>query len=127
MGIGRPEDSTDAIGRGIDLFDCVLPTRNGRHGLLFTSEGLLRLRNQRYRDDPRPVDPACDCPGCRHYSRAYLRHLHQIDEMLGARLGALHNLRFYLRRLQDARAAIRDARFAAFRAQVHELASRSPS
>jgi queuine tRNA-ribosyltransferase len=127
MGIGRPEDITDAIGRGIDLFDCVLPTRNGRHGLLFTSEGLLRLRNQRYRDDPRPVDPACDCPGCRHYSRAYLRHLHQIDEMLGARLGALHNLRFYLRLMQDARAAIRDARFAAFRAQVHELASRSPS
>jgi queuine tRNA-ribosyltransferase len=127
MGIGRPEDLVDAIARGIDLFDCVLPTRNGRHGLLFTSEGLLRLRNQRFRSDPLPVDAACDCSGCRHYSRAYLRHLHQIDEMLGARLGALHNLRFYLRLMQEARTAIRSGSFAAFRARIRDLAARSPS
>ncbi len=126
MGLGRPEDLVDAIALGVDLFDCVLPTRNGRHGLLFTSQGLLRLRNRRYRDDARPADPDCDCPGCRHYTRAYLRHLIQIGETLGARLGALHNLRFYLRLMQRARDAIRSGCFAALLARVRESALRTP-
>ncbi len=125
MGLGRPQDLVDAIALGVDLFDCVLPTRNGRHGVWFTSQGLLRLRNTRFRNDPRPIDPDCDCAGCRHHSRAYLRHLLQVNEMLASRLGALHNLRFYLRLMQRARAAIRAGAFTAFRAQVHETALRT--
>lgn len=106
MGIGRPEDLLDAIEVGIDLFDCVLPTRNGRHGLVFTSTGPLRLRNARYRKDPEPIEADCDCPACRGHSRAYLRHLLQESEMLGAQLCALHNLRFYMRLLEQVRTAI---------------------
>jgi queuine tRNA-ribosyltransferase len=114
MGIGRPSDLLDAIEVGVDLFDCVLPTRNGRHGVLFTSEGLLRIRNARFRTDPGPIDPACDCPTCAAHGRAYLRHLLQENEILGMRLASIHNLRFYLRLLEDARAAIAAGSFAAF-------------
>lgn len=114
MGIGRPEDLLDAIGAGVDLFDCVLPTRNGRHGVLFTSEGVLRIKNARFRSDPAPLDPACDCPTCASHSRAYLRHLLQENEILGMRLASIHNLRFYLRLLERARAAIGAGTFAAF-------------
>ncbi len=106
MGIGRPSDLLDAIAAGIDLFDCVLPTRNGRHGLLFTSEGILRIHNARHARDGGPIDPACDCPTCTAHSRGYLRHLLKENEILGARLASLHNLRFYFRLLEDARAAI---------------------
>jgi len=115
MGIGRPEDVLDAVAAGVDLFDCVLPTRNGRHGVLYTSEGVLRVTNARFRDDPEPPDPACDCPTCRHHSRAYLCHLLRTGEMLGARLASLHNLRFYLRLLEEARRAIAAGTLASLR------------
>jgi queuine tRNA-ribosyltransferase len=106
MGVGRPEDIVEAVRRGIDLFDCVLPTRNARNGFLFTREGTLRIRNARYRDDTGPIDPQCDCYTCAHYSRAYLRHLDQANEMLGARLSTLHNLHHYLQLMRELRAAI---------------------
>lgn len=115
MGIGRPSDLLDAIAEGIDFFDCVLPTRNGRHGVLFTSEGILRIHNARFARDGGPIDPACDCPTCSTHSRAYLRHLLKENEILGARLASLHNLRFYFRLLEGARAAIAAGAFAAWR------------
>jgi len=118
MGLGRPLDLVDGIAAGVDLFDCVMPTRHARHGVLFTRAGLLRLRNARYREDRLPPDPDCDCPTCARFSRAYLRHLLQAGESLAGRLASLHNLRFYLRLMQDARAAIRAGRFAALRAEV---------
>jgi queuine tRNA-ribosyltransferase len=120
MGLGRPVDLVDAVAAGVDLFDCVLPTRHARHGVLFTGAGLLRLRNARYRDDPEPPEPGCDCPTCARFSRAYLRHLLRAGESLAARLASLHNLRFYLRLLERARAAIAAGRFAALRAEVAE-------
>jgi queuine tRNA-ribosyltransferase len=95
MGVGTPEDIVDAVCRGIDMFDCVMPTRNARNGHLFTSEGIVRIRNSQYQDDTRPLDPACDCYTCAHYSRAYLRHLDKIGEILGARLNTIHNLHYY--------------------------------
>lgn len=106
MGIGRPRDLVRAVASGVDLFDCVLPTRHARHGVLFTSQGLLRLRNARFRSDPAPPDPHCDCPTCANFSRAYLRHLLHANESLGGRLASLHNLRFYLRLLERMREAI---------------------
>jgi queuine tRNA-ribosyltransferase len=115
MGIGRPEDLLAAIAQGVDLFDCVLPTRNGRHGVLFTSQGVVRIRNARFQSDPGPIDPACDCPTCREHGRGYLRHLLLENETLGGRLASLHNLRFYLRLLEEARAAIATGDFVAFR------------
>jgi len=126
MGLGRPQDLVAAIAAGVDLFDCVLPTRNGRHGVLFTSQGLLRIRNARFQSDPEPIDPTCDCPACREHSRAYLRHLVMENEILGARLASIHNLRFYLRLLEQARAAIETRRFAAFAAEVRAAAERTP-
>jgi queuine tRNA-ribosyltransferase len=118
MGLGRPVDLVNAIAAGVDLFDCVLPTRNGRHGLLFTTHGTLAVRNARHRDDERPPDPACDCPTCARHSRAYLRHLLHVNEVLGSRLASLHNLRFYLRLLERCRAAIAEGRFEALRARI---------
>jgi queuine tRNA-ribosyltransferase len=123
MGIGRPQDLVAGIAAGIDLFDCVLPTRNGRPGVLFTSQGLLRIRNARFRSDPEPIDPRCDCPVCSEHSRAYLRHLIQQNEILGARLASIHNLRFYLRLLEEARAAIANGTFAPFARSVAETAA----
>jgi queuine tRNA-ribosyltransferase len=111
MGLGRPEDLVAAIARGVDLFDCVLPTRHGRHGVLFTHEGLLHITNARFKDDPSPPDPKCDCPVCARHSRAYLRHLLHTGERLGGRLASLHNLRFYLRLMEQARLAIVEGRF----------------
>jgi queuine tRNA-ribosyltransferase len=118
MGLGRPQDLLDGVAQGVDLFDCVLPTRHGRHGVLFTSEGLLRILNARFRDDPAPPDPDCDCPACTQHSRAYLRHLLRGNEALGARLASLHNLRFYLRLLAEARDAITSGRFEALQRRV---------
>jgi queuine tRNA-ribosyltransferase len=115
MGLGRPEDLLAGVAGGVDLFDCVLPTRNGRHGVLFTSAGVLRIKNARFRDDADPIDPDCDCPTCAVHSRAYLRHLLQENEILGARLASIHNLRFYMALLEGARAAIEAGRFVAFR------------
>ncbi len=120
MGLGRPVDLLDGVASGVDLFDCVVPTRNGRHGLLFTRDGVLHIKNARYRDDESPVDPHCDCPTCASHSRAYLSHLVRCGEALGSQLAALHNLRFYLGLLERARVAIVDGRFEALRAEVEE-------
>ena len=118
MGLGKPVDLLDAIACGVDLFDCVVPTRNGRHGVLFTSQGLLPIRNGRFKNDPQPPDEDCDCWTCAHHSRAYLRHLLHSGESLGARLASLHNLRFYMRLLERARRAIAEGRFAGLRADL---------
>ncbi len=115
MGVGAPEDIVEAVRRGVDLFDCVLPTRNARNGHLFTSEGVLRIRNRRYRDDTGPIDPACPCPACARFSRAYLHHLDRAGEILGPRLATLHNLHFYQGLMADLRAAIRAGALARFR------------
>ncbi|HEY3487032.1 MAG TPA: tRNA guanosine(34) transglycosylase Tgt [Gammaproteobacteria bacterium] len=106
MGVGTPLDIAEAVARGIDMFDCVIPTRNARNGFLYTSEGVVRLRNAEHTEDTGPVDRNCDCYTCRHYSRAYLRHLDKCNEILGARLNTLHNLHFYQRLMRELRAAI---------------------
>ncbi len=122
MGLGRPIDLLDGVAAGVDLFDCVVPTRNGRHGLVFTSQGTVSLRNAGYARDQDPIDPACACPACRHHSRGYLRHLVKTGESLGRRLSALHNLTYYLTLLTQAREAIRENRFAALHADVEAIA-----
>jgi queuine tRNA-ribosyltransferase len=106
MGVGTPEDIVEAVRRGIDMFDCVMPTRNARNGWLFTSEGVVKIRNARYEKDTAPLDPECDCYTCQNYSRAYLRHLHRCNEILGARLNTIHNLHYYQRLMRELRAAI---------------------
>jgi queuine tRNA-ribosyltransferase len=106
MGVGKPEDIVEAVGRGIDMFDCVIPTRNARTGFLYTRTGLMRIRNSRYRDDRRPLDESCGCYTCWHYSRAYLRHLDQCGEILGARLNTIHNLHYYQQLMRELGAAI---------------------
>jgi queuine tRNA-ribosyltransferase len=113
MGVGRPEDLLEAIRRGIDLFDCVMPTRNGRNALAFTDAGTMRLRNKQYERDERPLEADCPCPACRH-SRGYLRHLFLANEMLGPVLVSAHNLTYYQRLLADARSAIEERRFMPF-------------
>jgi len=118
MGLGKPEDIVNAIALGVDLFDCVVPTRHARHGLLYTSEGVLAIRNARYREDFAAIDPRCDCRACARFSRAYLRHLFQAGEALGARLATLHNLRFYMRLLAGARVAISAGALPAFRGEI---------
>jgi queuine tRNA-ribosyltransferase len=114
MGVGTPEDLLDGIAAGIDMFDCVLPTRNARNGWLFTSAGDVKIRNSRYKDDTRPLDPNCNCYACGHFSRAYLHHLQRVNEILGARLNTIHNLHFYLQLMQRARAAIEAGTFGHF-------------
>ncbi len=121
MGLGRPADLVRAIALGVDLFDCVLPTRHARHGVLFTSRGLVRLKNAAHRASTAPPDPDCDCATCARYSLGYLRHLLRAGEALGARLASLHNLRFYLRLLERARDAIRAGRLAALRDETLAL------
>jgi queuine tRNA-ribosyltransferase len=116
MGVGRPEDILEAICRGIDLFDCVMPTRNGRNAMAFTSSGPVRLRNAVHQRDDRPLDVECDCLTCRRYSRAYLRHLFVAKEMLGGILTSLHNLAFYQKLVRDVRIAINSGTVAQFRA-----------
>jgi queuine tRNA-ribosyltransferase len=111
MGVGRPRDILDAIAAGIDMFDCVLPTRNGRNATAFTADGLVKMRNARHRRDPAPLESGCPCPTCRQYSRAYLHHLFNAREMLGPTLLSLHNVAFYCRLLADARGAIAEGRF----------------
>jgi queuine tRNA-ribosyltransferase len=115
MGVGRPEDLLAGVAAGIDLFDCVMPTRNGRNALAFTAEGPIRLRNARHRRDSAPIESGCSCYCCSHYSRAYVHHLFAADEMLGPTLLSLHNLAFYLRLMADARRAILQGAFASFR------------
>jgi queuine tRNA-ribosyltransferase len=115
MGVGRPEDLLAGVAAGIDMFDCVMPTRNGRNALAFTNEGPIRLRNAKHRRDPTPIESDCACYCCSNYSRAYLHHLFAADEMLGPTLLSLHNVAFYLRLMADARTAITEGRFATFR------------
>ena len=114
MGVGKPEDIVEAVRRGVDMFDCVIPTRNARTGFLYTRHGLLRIRNARFADDTRPVDETCGCYTCRHYSRAYLRHLDKCGEILGARLNTIHNLYYYQQLMREIREAIEAGRFEQF-------------
>ncbi len=111
MGVGKPEDIVEAVRRGVDMFDCVIPTRNARTGFLYTHEGLLKIRNARYKTDTRPIDEHCGCYTCQHYSRAYLRHLDKCGEILGARLNTIHNLYYYQELMHDIREAIAANRF----------------
>lgn len=120
MGVGKPEDIVEAVCRGIDMFDCVLPTRNARNGHLFVESGVIRIRNSAYRRDTRPLDEDCGCHTCRHYSRAYLRHLAVCNEILGARLNTLHNLYYYQSLMQGLRAAIAAGDLAGFVRRFYE-------
>ena len=120
MGVGTPLDLMDAVERGIDMFDCVLPTRNARHGILFTTRGELRIKNAVHRADPRPLDADCDCATCRGYSRAYLHHLHRTGESLGARLNTIHNLHHYQQLMAGMREAIVERRLLAFTRERRE-------
>ena len=114
MGVGTPEDIVAAVGRGIDMFDCVMPTRNARHGVLFTRHGDLRIKNARHRFDTGPIDPTCDCYTCRNYSRAYLHHLFRAGESLAPRLNTIHNLHYYQTLTRELRIAIEDDRYPEF-------------
>jgi queuine tRNA-ribosyltransferase len=115
MGVGTPEDLVAGVAAGVDMFDCVLPSRNARNGWLFTRFGDLRLRNARYKTDMRPIDSKCQCYACKNFSRAYIHHLQKVDEILGARLATIHNLHYYLELMGDMRAAIEVKEFSAFR------------
>jgi queuine tRNA-ribosyltransferase len=126
MGVGRPEDLVEGVARGVDMFDCVMPTRNARNGWLFTRFGDVKIRNAKHRDDPRPLDPTCACHACRHFSRAYLHHLNRVDEILGAHLSTIHNLHFYLELMHGMREAIEAGRFEAWRAAFAADRARGP-
>src|SRR5205807_6800702 len=116
MGVGRPQDILEAVACGVDMFDCVLPTRNGRNASAFTHDGPLRLRNAQHKRDSAPLESGCDCYTCGNFSRAYLHHLFLANEMLGPTLLSLHNVRYYVRLMAEMRDAIRQGRFAAYRA-----------
>jgi queuine tRNA-ribosyltransferase len=111
-GVGTPPDIIQAVRRGVDLFDCVIPTRHARNGYLYTAAGVVKLRNARFRTDTNPLDPACDCYTCRHFSRAYLHHLDRARELLGPRLNTIHNLHYYQALMAQLRAAIADGSLA---------------
>ena len=119
MGVGRPEDIVEAVRRGVDMFDCVMPTRNARNGHLFTHDGVVRIRNSPHRSDPGPLDPDCDCYTCQSYSRAYLYHLDKCNEILGARLNTIHNLYYYQTLMRGMRDAIGDGRLEAWVADFY--------
>ncbi|MCP4128127.1 MAG: tRNA guanosine(34) transglycosylase Tgt, partial [Gammaproteobacteria bacterium] len=121
MGVGTPEDIVEAVRRGIDMFDCVMPTRNARNGHLFTHTGVVRIRNARHQHDTGPLDPMCDCYTCQNYSRAYLRHLARCNEILGARLNTIHNLYYYQTLMRNIRAAISEHRFEEFAREFYAL------
>jgi queuine tRNA-ribosyltransferase len=119
MGIGKPEDLVEAVRQGADMFDCVMPTRNARNAHIFTRRGVLKLRNSRYKKDPLPIDPQCQCYACRHFSRAYLHHLDKLKEGFGARLNSIHNLHYYQQLMADIRLAIEENRYEAFVADFY--------
>ncbi|MFL6631708.1 MAG: tRNA guanosine(34) transglycosylase Tgt [Massilia sp.] len=119
MGVGTPEDLVEGVANGVDMFDCVMPTRNARNGWLFTRFGDLKIKNARYKDDQSPLDESCSCYCCKNFSRAYLHHLHRSKEILGARLNTIHNLHYYLNLMQEIRDAIDADRFHAFRLQFN--------
>ncbi|OIP97999.1 hypothetical protein AUK40_02150 [Candidatus Wirthbacteria bacterium CG2_30_54_11] len=122
MGVGTPSDVVRSVALGYDLFDCVLPTRNARHGYFYTSEGILRIKKQEYREDQRPLDSECDCYTCRTYSRAYLRHLYNVGEHLAGTLGTIHNLRYYARLMERIRFAIQDGTYERLTRQIRAWA-----
>jgi queuine tRNA-ribosyltransferase len=126
MGVGRPEDIIAGVQRGIDMFDCVMPTRNARNGYLFTSRGVLKIRNARYVQDTSPIDPDCDCETCGNYSRAYVKHLERCNEILGSRLMTIHNLRFYQNLMQGLRDSIAAGELETFTADFLEKLSLGP-
>ena len=115
MGVGKPEDLVEGVRRGIDMFDCVMPTRNARNGHLFVTDGIVKIRNAKYRDDTNPLDPECDCYTCKNYTRAYLRHLLKADETFGIRLTSYHNLYFLINLMKQVRQAIMDDNLLEFR------------
>jgi queuine tRNA-ribosyltransferase len=123
MGVGTPSNIIEAVARGVDFFDCVMPARNARHGKLFTWEGTLNIKNEKYKNDPRPLDEHCDCPTCRNFSRSYLRHLFKAEEMLAMRLAVMHNLYFYNDLMQKIRDALDEGKFEEFRAEYSEKLS----
>lgn len=124
MGVGTPEDLVEGVSQGIDMFDCVMPTRNARNGWLFTRYGDIKIRNSKYKDDLRPLDPTCDCYACKHFSRAYLHHLQKVNEILGARLNTIHNLHYYLHLMQEIRDALDADRFEEWKAEFYESRAR---
>jgi queuine tRNA-ribosyltransferase len=117
MGVGTPEDLVEGVANGIDMFDCVMPTRNARNGWLFTRFGDIKIKNARHKDEDLPLDASCTCYTCSHFSRAYLHHLHRAGEILGARLNTIHNLHYYLQLMRELRVAIEENRFASYVAQ----------
>jgi len=125
MGVGYPHDIVAAVARGVDLFDCVMPTRHARNGHLFTSQGIVNIRNAQYQRDTGPLDPDCACSTCRTYSRAYLRHLDRCNEILGVRLGTVHNLHYYLELMRGIRAAIAEGRFDALAGRIMAIPRRA--
>jgi queuine tRNA-ribosyltransferase len=125
MGLGTPEDLIEGVARGADLFDCVLPTRNARNGMLFTRRGRVVIKNAHYADDPQPVDPECACYTCRNYSRAYLRHLYLARELLSYRLNTWHNLYYFMELMRDIRQAVAEDRFLEFRSNFYHLRKES--
>ncbi|MCD8364962.1 MAG: tRNA-guanine transglycosylase, partial [Clostridiales bacterium] len=120
MGVGTPVNILEGVARGVDFFDCVYPSRNGRHGQVYTRDGKLNLFNAKYELDPRPIEEGCGCPACRHYSRAYIRHLLKAKEMLGMRLCVLHNLYHYNHLMEETREAIEQGRYEAFKKEKIE-------
>jgi queuine tRNA-ribosyltransferase len=120
MGVGTPEDLVAGVASGVDMFDCVMPTRNARNGWLFTRFGDIKIKNARYKEDTKPLDETCDCYACKNFSRAYLHHLHRTGEILGARLNTIHNLHYYLQIMKEIRAAIDDGQFTQFVAKFKE-------
>ena len=126
MGVGRPEDILQAVLRGVDMFDCVMPTRHARNAHLFTRTGVINIRNAAHQKDTRPIEEGCACYTCRHYSRSYLRHLDKCGEILGSHLNTVHNLYFYQRLMAEIRAAIEGGRLSAYAAEFYALRSRPP-
>ena len=124
MGVGTPANILEAVDRGVDFFDCVYPSRNGRHGHVYTNFGKINLFNAQYELDDRPIEPGCQCPACKRYSRAYIRHLLKAKEMLGMRLCVLHNLYFYNTMMEEIRAALDEGNFASYKAKKLEGLSR---
>jgi queuine tRNA-ribosyltransferase len=114
MGVGTPQNIVEAVYRGVDFFDCVMPSRNARHGNLFTWEGKITINNEQYFADPRPISKSCSCPACKHYSRSYIRHLFKAKEALGMRLAVLHNLFFYNELMQKIRDALDEGKYEEF-------------
>jgi hypothetical protein len=126
MGVGRPQDLVDGVALGIDMFDCVIPTRHARSGTLYTFQGRIRITHARYRRDAYPIDTSCDCYTCKHFSRAYLHHLFEIGEILGATLSTIHNLAFFGHLMARMRAAIENGTFPSFRDDIHALYPEKP-